>query len=476
MAVPVVPPDWLYRNRIRCVKGRGHENWAFARCSVFIRPAPGVTLARENRTPAPDNRHKTKRTGGIRPPTVGLTNGESMRGITAQASRARVSSMDRRTGRTQALARGQDRPATRRRRPGSGLTLGLVLVLLLGVGLVAGCSSDGPAADRADAAVGATPDIHGVPADRPTPPDRAELESVTEGLVADRRAARYEGSGSRRRPQEIAAPQEIAGGGGGGGGGGASLAASSPAASSPAASSPAPITSEPLAPPASAATASAPAEGGGAGGTVVRVARGTVANPPEGMGAAPPTGTPPTGTPPTGIAAGSGPAGMAGAGMAGAGPIVVDSRGVHTGLSATEMATLPAGGGPRPLSAYAASGVSVSSRVGVIYFASGSSSLDDRDRQVVREIAAYQRQYGGVLRVIGHASSRTGDMDPARHKLTNLKVSARRAEAVAQALMNAGVSPDHLFVGAVADEQKIYQEVMPSGEAYNRRAEVFLDY
>jgi flagellar motor protein MotB len=117
-----------------------------------------------------------------------------------------------------------------------------------------------------------------------------------------------------------------------------------------------------------------------------------------------------------------------------------------------------------------------SQRVAVIYFADGSANLSGRDLQVLGQVAALQRQYGGVLRVIGHASSRTGAMDITRHKLANFNVSLARANAVARALTTAGVPGRFLYVGAVSDSQPVYYEIIPTGEAGNRRAEIYMDY
>nr|WP_246423709.1 OmpA family protein [Roseospira goensis] len=132
--------------------------------------------------------------------------------------------------------------------------------------------------------------------------------------------------------------------------------------------------------------------------------------------------------------------------------------------------------GAQPLSAYGPLGGARSQRVAVIYFGNGSAGLSGRDRQVLEQVAALQRQYGGVVRVVGHASSRTGAMDIARHKLVNFNISLARANRVADALMSAGVPGRFLYVGAVSDSQPVYYEIMPTGEAGNRRAEIYLDY
>jgi len=84
-------------------------------------------------------------------------------------------------------------------------------------------------------------------------------------------------------------------------------------------------------------------------------------------------------------------------------------------------------------------------------------------------------QSGAYVRVVGHASMRTRDMDPFEHTLANFNMSVERANAVAQALIDNGVPPGQLIVDAVGDTQPIFSEAMPSGEQGNRRAEIFLE-
>ncbi|WP_413203773.1 OmpA family protein [Rhodospirillum sp. A1_3_36] len=295
----------------------------------------------------------------------------------------------------------------------TAMSIAVAGLLMLGTAVLGGCSSSGsPAAQNADTAAGDFPDVNKVPDQRPMPPTTEELSSVTQGLVADRQAARYAQDGTRRASQEISGPGP-----------------------------------ESTAPPTTVGS---------------NITAGTPMAPTSPRVVTSPTVPPMTGTIPGPVAGGT---------------TVIDGSGVHQQalgyISGRDMMASP---GPRPLSEYNGIGVGVSSKVGVIYFAASSARLDSNDLSVVREIAAYQRQYGGVLRVIGHSSSRTADMDPSHHTLVNLRVSAQRADSVARALMNAGVPGGQIFVGGVADEQKEYQEVMPSGEAFNRRTEVFLDY
>ncbi len=113
---------------------------------------------------------------------------------------------------------------------------------------------------------------------------------------------------------------------------------------------------------------------------------------------------------------------------------------------------------------------------GIIYFAHGSDSLNANDKNVLRDIVAISRERNARIRVIGHASARTGTVDPVEHRVANLEVSQRRAEAVTVALVRMGMTRDRIRTEARADSLPVYHEFMPTGEAGNRRAEIFLEY
>lgn len=115
-------------------------------------------------------------------------------------------------------------------------------------------------------------------------------------------------------------------------------------------------------------------------------------------------------------------------------------------------------------------------QAGVIRFSIGSSQLSGADQGVIRELVPLIREYNASVEIVGHASSRTRNMDPAEHKLINFEVSLKRANAVAQALINAGAPSDRISVVAVGDSQPVSSEAMPLGEAENRRAEIYLIY
>ena len=115
-------------------------------------------------------------------------------------------------------------------------------------------------------------------------------------------------------------------------------------------------------------------------------------------------------------------------------------------------------------------------QVATILFANGSANLRSRDKRILRQVAQQHKKSGGTLRIVGHASSRTNNLEPVRRKVVNFGISAARADAVVKEILRLGAIPSKIFVGAVSDAMPKYKEYMPSGEAGNRRAEIFIDF
>lgn len=145
-------------------------------------------------------------------------------------------------------------------------------------------------------------------------------------------------------------------------------------------------------------------------------------------------------------------------------------------IGGDNVAALSSAAAPNSLSTYDASAFRVSTHISTVTFPTGSSRLTAADRRALDDVINLREQYNGAIRVIGHASSRTQDLDPLRHKLVNFRISLNRANAVAAALITRGLPADRLFVGAVSDNEPVYYEVMPAGESGNQRAEIYLDY
>ena len=107
--------------------------------------------------------------------------------------------------------------------------------------------------------------------------------------------------------------------------------------------------------------------------------------------------------------------------------------------------------------------------LGIIYFANASAKLDAQARRVLRQVAEIYRAQGGKIRVVGHASIGGGDATA-----FNDKISYKRAEAVALALMADGVKPAAIEMAGYGTSHPIYAETAATGAAGNRRAEIFL--
>ena len=112
--------------------------------------------------------------------------------------------------------------------------------------------------------------------------------------------------------------------------------------------------------------------------------------------------------------------------------------------------------------------------IAVIFFRAGSAGLSSRDYSVLHDVMLLQQQQGGQLRVIGHASERTETTDYVTHQAINENLSLKRASAVGGALLQMGVPGSAVAISAVGGQGPIFYEFMPTGEAGNRRVEIFL--
>jgi outer membrane protein OmpA-like peptidoglycan-associated protein len=168
------------------------------------------------------------------------------------------------------------------------------------------------------------------------------------------------------------------------------------------------------------------------------------------------------------------------------GTVIISSTGVEVGgspvVSAARGWTGSLSGRLTPrlgTTSSAAKNVALVGRVKVatIIFNNGPPRLTGRDVGILRDVLKLKRQKNGQrIVVVGHASSRTKNMDLVRHKMVNFEISVSRADVVAKELARLGLKSDELSIDAVSDTEPAYFEIMPSGEAGNRRAEVFIDF
>jgi len=113
-------------------------------------------------------------------------------------------------------------------------------------------------------------------------------------------------------------------------------------------------------------------------------------------------------------------------------------------------------------------------KIGTIYFKDGSAVVQRSDVPILQQLAGAQRQSGGILEIVGHASGLVKTFDPVRRSSINYEVSLRRAKSVGTALVGLGVPVSQLRMDGVGDSKQLYSEYTPAGEAANRRVEIFL--
>ncbi len=100
-----------------------------------------------------------------------------------------------------------------------------------------------------------------------------------------------------------------------------------------------------------------------------------------------------------------------------------------------------------------------------VHFESGSAALTPDSYAVLDEVVHSLQAYPEVrVEIRGHTDSQ----GPASF---NLKLSQKRAEAVRQYLINAGIDPSRLVAVGVGEDEPIASNATPEGRAQNRRIE-----
>lgn len=119
---------------------------------------------------------------------------------------------------------------------------------------------------------------------------------------------------------------------------------------------------------------------------------------------------------------------------------------------------------------------SIAYQAATIFFADGSTVVASKYYPELSKIAQMAKEKNAHITVYGFSSSRTKDMDIAKHKMVNFKISLKRAENVVAALVKAGVDKNSIKLEALSDTMPLYSEAMPAGERMNRRAEIYVSY
>lgn len=161
--------------------------------------------------------------------------------------------------------------------------------------------------------------------------------------------------------------------------------------------------------------------------------------------------------------------------------IVISSQGVSFSEVGTKVSQLPILAEPSvslnstsQLNKSASKSPGNEVKVATIFYDNGSYKLKALDKKILNAVASLQNKDGGWVRIVGHASSRTRNLSPIKHKMVNLKISIDRADEIANTLVQLGVKNKNIQIAAVSDAQPAYYEFMMSGEAGNRRTDIYL--
>ncbi len=362
-------------------------------------------------------------------------------------------------------------------------------------------SVEAPPTASADAGVATTPDLANLPS-RPATSTPGQQQAAAQSLAADGAQARYSADALRAGTETAAAPPPSADVPP------SAVAAAGPADDAPPSAFDAPPSAQPSAPPPVQAAAAGPsgaavppslsqgteAIGARPGAAPVQTAALAPSRAAIPAGAEPAVPAVPPNTPVRGAAAmGSRTVSDAALGFKPSAappldpsinkwvpaPIVARYRQTasNAGISAMSSAAVPGAGSADVIPAGASSYAAMTGGVpptAVVYFPGDGTTLSSAARAQINAAVAEYKAGGGSVRVVGHASSRTANMPVERHLQVTFDKSQARANAVAQALIRAGIPADKVLIEAVGDSQPVYYESMPRGEDGNRRAEIFV--
>ena len=115
-------------------------------------------------------------------------------------------------------------------------------------------------------------------------------------------------------------------------------------------------------------------------------------------------------------------------------------------------------------------------RIATINFNSGSSQLTYKDIKKIKRVMKLANEKKAKVRIVGHASTRTKDMDLIKHKVANFTISDKRSHAVAKVFIDNKFPVNDLITEAVSDSKPLFHESMPAGTHGNQRTEIYIIY
>ena len=112
-------------------------------------------------------------------------------------------------------------------------------------------------------------------------------------------------------------------------------------------------------------------------------------------------------------------------------------------------------------------------KVAVIYFSRADATLDENARDVLTRVAEYANKAGGAVWLFGYASAKLELTGGGSAFKAQRDLSGVRVREVALALAKSGVPVDKLQLVARGAYDPAYLETQPTGEAGNRRVEIY---
>ena len=112
-------------------------------------------------------------------------------------------------------------------------------------------------------------------------------------------------------------------------------------------------------------------------------------------------------------------------------------------------------------------------QVAVIQFPRAGAVLDDDAREILTQVAAYAQQARANVILFGYASLKVEVASGASARESARELATARLRAIGVELAKAGVPIDRLKLVARGNIDPAWQETEPTGEAGNRRVEIW---
>jgi len=111
-------------------------------------------------------------------------------------------------------------------------------------------------------------------------------------------------------------------------------------------------------------------------------------------------------------------------------------------------------------------------KITTVAFPAGSATLPAQAKTILAQVAVALKSRGGKLRILGHASGKTGSAGGEMGPAQKLRLSADRAKAVADELMRNGVRRSDIAESALADTRPPAKDA-PDRRLGDDRAEIY---